>query len=260
MRRILSRLPEPVKAPLRRAKEFVAALPYRGTGRWCPVCGKSSSRFREFGNPPRPDAMCPHCGALERHRLVWMYFERRTDLFDGRPKRVLHVAPEWCLQARLRRRLRGGYLAADLDSPRAAVAMDVTDIRYPDESFDVIFCSHVLEHVPDDRRAMAEFHRVLKQDGWAVLLVPITADATFEDPAVVDPAERLRLFGQEDHVRRYGPDYEDRLRDAGFQVATTRIHDLVSPQDAVRLGLTPAAGDIFCCTKSSGRQANLGDR
>ncbi|HEX2076857.1 MAG TPA: methyltransferase domain-containing protein [Longimicrobium sp.] len=249
MRRILSRLPEPVKAPLRRAKDFVAALPYRGTGRWCPVCEKSSSRFKPFGNPPRADAMCPHCGALERHRLAWLYLQRRTDLFDGRPRRVLHVAPELCLEPRLRRRLRGGYLTADLDSPRAAARMDVTDIRHPDESFDVIFCSHVLEHVPDDRRAMAEFFRVLRRGGWAILLVPITADATYEDPTVVDPAERLRLFGQEDHVRRYGPDYVDRLRQAGFEVATTRVTDLVSADDAVRMALTPAAGDIFHCTR-----------
>lgn len=249
MRRLLSRLPERVKAPLRRAKDFVAALPYRGTGRWCPVCERSSSRFREFGNPPRADAQCPRCGALERHRLVWLYFQRRTDLFDGRPKRVLHVAPELCLQPRLRRRLGSGYLTADLESPRAAVRMDVTDIRYPDESFDVVFCSHVLEHVPDDRRAMREFFRVLKGGGWAILLVPITAAATFEDPAVTDPAERLRLFGQEDHVRRYGPDYVDRLREAGFAVSTTGIADLASPDDIVRMALTPAAGDIFHCTK-----------
>jgi SAM-dependent methyltransferase len=249
MRRILSRLPEAVKAPLRRVKDYVAALPYRGTGRWCPVCERSSRQFKEFGNPPRGDAMCPHCGALERHRLVWLYFQQRTNLFDGSPKRVLHVAPELCLEPRLRKRLRDSYVTADLASPRAAVAMDITDIRYPDESFDVIFCSHVLEHVPDDRRAMAEFFRVLKGDGWAILLVPITAAATVEDPTVVDPAERLRLFGQEDHVRRYGPDYLDRLRTAGFEVYTTLVSDFVSADDAVRMGLTPAAGDIFLCAK-----------
>src|SRR5262249_12426105 len=84
---------------------------------------------------------------------------------------------------------------------------------------------HVLEHVPDDRRAMREFYRVLKPGGWAILLVPITVERTFEDPAVVDPAERLRLFGQEDHVRRYGPDYGDRLSEAGFAVSGVNVSE-----------------------------------
>lgn len=251
VRRLLSSLPEAVKAPIRRARDWFAALPYRGTGRWCPVCRKSARAFREYGDPPRRDAICPHCGSVERHRLAWLFFEQRTDLFDRRPKRMLHVAPELCFQRRLRTRIGRGYLSADLESPRAAVRMDVMDIQYPDESFDVILCSHVLEHVSDDRRAMRELHRVLKLDGWAVLLVPITAESTFEDPAITDPAERMRLFGQEDHVRRYGPDYVDRLREAGFEVAVTTVQDLATPDEAERMGLTAAAGEIFCCTRCS---------
>src|SRR5205823_10364596 len=129
------------------------------------------------------------------------------------------------------------------------VAMDITAIQFPDESFDVIYCSHVLEHVPDDRRAMREFHRVLKTGGWAILLVPITAERTVEDPSVLDPAERLRLFGQEDHVRRYGPDYTDRLREAGFEVAEVAVTDLVNAADARRMGLLQATGVIHHCWK-----------
>jgi SAM-dependent methyltransferase len=250
MRRLLASLPEPVKAPLRRIHGFVSTLPYRGTGRWCPVCGTPSRRFGEYGTVPRSDALCVHCGALERHRLAWLYLQRRTDLFDGRPKKMLHVAPEPAFERRLRAALRDGYLTADL-SGRAMVAMDVEDIRMPDASFDVIFCSHVLEHVHDDRKAMREFLRVLKPDGWAILLVPIMADATFEDPTVTDPAERLRLFGQADHVRRYGPDYVDRLREAGFAVTTTRVSDLASPEEAARMGLTHATGEIYHCTRPS---------
>lgn len=249
MRRLLSSLPEPVKAPLRRARRFIAAIPYRGTGRWCPVCGRSSGRFRDFGIVPRPDALCMHCGALERHRLAWLYLERGTDLFDGRPKRMLHVAPEAAFEPRLRKALGDRYLTADLSPGRAAVAMDIEDIRMPDGWFDVIFCSHVLEHVDDDRRAMRELFRVLKPGGWAILLVPITADVTVEDPSITDPAERLRRFGQDDHVRRYGPDYVDRLRDAGFAVTITRVADLATPEEAERMALTPAAGEIYFCTK-----------
>jgi SAM-dependent methyltransferase len=254
MRRLLSALPEPLKAPLRRARSFIAAIPYRGTGRWCPVCGKPSSRFREFGVVPRADAMCMHCGALERHRLAWLYLQRRSDLFDGRPKKMLHVAPEHAFEPRLRKALGAGYLTADLEEGRAMVAMDVENIRMPDGSFDVVFCSHVLEHVDDDRRAMREFYRVLKPGGWAVLLVPITAEKTVEDPSITDPAERLRRFGQDDHVRRYGPDYVDRLREAGFTVTVTRVADLATPEEADRMALTPAAGEIHFCTNGGSTQ------
>jgi SAM-dependent methyltransferase len=133
--------------------------------------------------------------------------------------------------------------------------MDITDIQYPDESFDVIYCSHILEHVPDDRRAIREFHRVLRQDGWAMLLVPITADRTMEDPSVTDPAERLRLYGQADHVRRYGPDYADRLREAGFDVAITQGSDLLQKDDAVRMGLAATSAQIYDCRKAQAAEA-----
>ena len=129
------------------------------------------------------------------------------------------------------------------------VKMDITAIDFPDRSFDVIFCSHVLEHVPENRQALREFHRVLKDDGWAILLVPIKAQRTVEDPSIRTPAERLRVFGQADHVRVYGPDYVDRLREAGFGVTIAQVADLVPAADRQRLGLTAEAGEIFRCTK-----------
>jgi SAM-dependent methyltransferase len=250
MTAIAARLPEWARAPLKRLKDSVTAIPYYGSGRFCPVCGRSSRRFRPFGVVPREDAQCAHCGSLERHRLLWLYVQTRTDLFDGRPKKVLHVAPEPCLKPRLRRRLGDGYTTADLFDPTAMVRMDIMDIHYPDQHFDVIYCSHVLEHVEDDRKAMREFHRVLRSDGWAILLVPITARETFEDPSITTPEERLKTFGQEDHVRRYGPDYADRLRDAGFRVEVTRAADLVPGDEMLRMRLTTATtGEIYFCTK-----------
>jgi SAM-dependent methyltransferase len=120
----------------------------------------------------------------------------------------------------------------------------------PHETFDVIFCSHVLEHVSDDRRAMREFRRVLRYDGWAILLVPAVAEKTFEDPSVVDPAERLRRFGQEDHVRCYGPDYVDRLREAGFDVEEINVRDMFSDAEAIRMGLVRCAGSIHVCRRT----------
>jgi len=182
--------------------------------------------------------------------MAWLYLTRRTDLFDGRPKRVLHLAPEQCLEDRLRARLGVGYVTADLLDPHAMEKMDVTHIRHPDESFDVIYCSHVLEHVTDDRRAMREFHRVLRKGGWAIVQVPITADRTIEAPTVTEPAERRRLYGQEDHVRRCGPDYVQRLRESGFDVVVTELSDLIQGHDAVRMGLDGAAGPIYHCRRA----------
>ena len=190
--------------------------------------------------------MC--CGAVERHRLTWRYFEMMTDLFDGRPKRMLHIAPEPFFEKPLRKRLGAGYLTADLYNPRAMVKMDITDIQYPNQTFDVVYCSHVLEHVPDDRRAIREFHRVLKEQGWALLLVPITTDRTFEDPSVTDPAKRLELFGQQDHVRRYGPDFVGRLEEAGFDVNVVNPKDFLREEEIARIGVAEA-GEIFFCTK-----------
>lgn len=250
MKRIGRLLPLPLLRTARAARDLALGTLYRGTARWCPVCRRSSRKFLPFGaQAVRPDARCPSCGALERHRLMWLYLERRTDLLDGAPRRMLHVAPEQCFEPRFRARLGAGYLTADLLDPHVMERMDITRIPHPDESFDVIYCSHVLEHVPDDRRAMREFHRVLKRSGWAILLVPITADRTVEDPAVTSPAERLRLYGQADHVRRYGPDYLDRLRDAGFEVTVTGVPDLLAPDEALRMGLGRSSALIFHCRK-----------
>jgi SAM-dependent methyltransferase len=238
-----------VKSVLRSLKKPLFAILYHGKARWCPVCEKSSRKFLCFGDPARKDARCPCCGSLERHRLVWLYFTRMTDLFDGNPKKMLHVAPEPCLESRLRNRLKESYLSADLLNRDAMVQMDVTAIQFPDAYFAVIYCSHVLEHIVDDRQAMREFYRVLKPDGWAILLVPISAEKTMEAAAVTDPAERRKIFGQEDHVRRYGPDYVERLREAGFKVKAYRPGDIGNEEEIKRMGLAAARGDIYYCVK-----------
>lgn len=248
MENIVSRLPAWAKAPLRPIRDLAVRASYFGFSRWCPVCKRFSRRFKSFGRAVlREDAQCIHCNALERHRFVWLYFERRTDLFDGRTKRVLHVAPEASLEALLRSRLGSSYITADIEDPEADVQMDITDIRYPDGTFDVIYCSHVLEHIPEDRKAMRELRRVLKPDGWAILLVPTVGDVTYEDPSITDPAERLKAFGLEDHVRQYGRDYADRLREAGFSVEVTEVADMYSPRDAARMGLHGDVGEIYHC-------------
>ena len=242
-------LPEIFNEPFHDVGRFIRQIHNSGMRRYCPVCRIPSEKFEEVGIIPREDAKCTHCGARERHRLVWLYFKRITDLFDGRPKNMLHVAPERAFENLLKRYLDPGYLTADLHKSSAMVRMDITDIDYAEETFDVIYCSHVLEHVPDDRRAIREFHRVLKSDGWALLQVPITADITFEDSSITEPTDRLRVFGNRDHVRKYGPDFLERLKEAGFKVKVTTASDFLTEEEIEHMGITDSAGEIYCCTK-----------
>lgn len=166
---------------------------------------------------------------------------------------MLHIAPEACFEPRFRHAIGAGYLTADLLDSAVDVKMDICAIQFPAETFDIVYCSHVLEHVPDDRQAMREFCRVVRPDGWAVLTVPITVAHTVEAPGITDPRERLLRFGQEDHVRCYGPDYVDRLREAGFEVSCVSPSDFVSSTEIERMGLTAEAGEIYLCRKAPTR-------
>jgi SAM-dependent methyltransferase len=196
----------------------------------------------------RADVICPGCELHERHRALWLYLEHRTNLFSAH-LRVLHFAPEPVLQERLAAQPNLDYLSADLDSPTAMAQFDITRIPYADDAFDVILCSHVLEHVPDDRLAMRELLRVLSPTGWALLLVPIdrSRPETYEDPAVVTPEERARAYWQHDHVRLYGRDFAERLRAAGFAVTVDPYIRELDEETSRRHGL--AGHDMFVCRK-----------
>ena len=246
IQRLLRLTPEWAIKPARQIRAFVKFLPYYGKERWCPVCEKNSRKFRPFGRVKREDAQCVFCGALERHRFVWQYFNKLTNLFDGTPKRMLHVAPEQCFETKLRNRLGQDYITADLLDPHAMVKMDITSIQYPDGYFDIVYCSHVLEHVLDDKKAMREFCRVLKQDGWAILLVPITAGRTIEDSSIVTPSERLRIFGHEDHVRRYGEDVISRFKLSGMHVAILVPDDVCDDPSQIKYGVRHAEAVYVC--------------
>jgi SAM-dependent methyltransferase len=205
---------------------------YVGNRYNCPCCGWHFRKFLPFGIKRRPNAQCPKCGSLERHRLLWLFVKSRTNLFSDNLK-VLHFAPEYCLQRILRLMPNLDYVSADLDSPLATIKMDITNILFKDNSFDVILCSHVLEHIIDDYKAMRELFRVLKPGGWGILQTPIDSkrDKTFEDSRIVSPEERERFFGQSDHVRIYGRDYVDRLKEAGFEVLLIPKEDLLNPDE-----------------------------
>lgn len=191
------------------------------------------------GVVPRADARCPYCGALERHRLMRLYLEQCTPLARSEPLSLLHFAPEPGLFRWFRTLPALHYVSVDLDSFRAMVHADICALPFPADRFDAILCSHVLEHIPDDRRALAELYRVLRPGGWAILQVPMQAGraATLEDPSVVTPADRERLFGQRDHVRLYGADYFDRVRAAGFDVRLDDFYGTLSPAVIQRYAL-----------------------
>jgi len=179
-----------------------------------------------------------------------MYFQQRTDLFDGKSKKMLHVAPEPSLTAKFEAAPNIEYISSDLDPKAAMIQMDITDIHLPDNSFDVIYCSHVLEHVPDDRKAMRELARVLRPNGWAILAVPFfRKDKTFEDPSITSEADRDRVYGQSDHVRAYGPDFVDRLRESGFDVTVDRFATHLSDEVVDRYALSRE--EMYVCRKSA---------
>ncbi|MFD0998342.1 class I SAM-dependent methyltransferase [Ohtaekwangia kribbensis] len=198
----------------------VIGLFYRGSAVTCPVCETSYRTLLPYGRiNPRPNALCPNCLSLERHRLIWLYLKEKTNFF-GSKLHVLHIAPEACFIKRFEKVHGDNYITADIESPLAKVKMDIHEIPFAENTFDAVLCNHVLEHVRDDIQAMREINRVLKPGGFAILQIPFfnpVPDTTFEDNTITDPRERERIFGQDDHVRKYGHDYPKRIEQAGLQ-------------------------------------------
>jgi hypothetical protein len=233
---------------LAKARRRWRLLRLRGDAVECPCCGGRFASFMPGRDPNNP--ICPRCGAQARHRALWLYLHERTALLDGEGLRVLHFAPERALGERLATAPGIRYTSADLDAPDAMEHFDITDIPHPDGSFDAILCIHVLEHVEDDRAAMRELCRVLAPEGFAIVLVPLDLERseTYEDPTITDPAERERAFWQSDHLRLYGSDFPDRLREAGFEVTVDRWVRGLDPAVVQRYGLFPLE-DMFVCRR-----------
>lgn len=212
---------------------------HRGDAVCCPICGGAWTAYKADWN--RPDALCWRCGSHERHRMQWLLLERRPELLAGR-RALLHFAPEYCLERPLRRATTSqgvAYVTADLRPGGVDLAIDITDIALADGAFDAVLCSHVLEHVPDDGRALRELRRVTAPGGWCLLMVPLdpARTQTHEDSTKQTPEERLAAFGQVDHVRFYAPDIVTRIEAAGFGVDVVRPLEQFGAIDAQRAGL-----------------------
>lgn len=216
----------------------------------CPVCEGRFTKFLPYGRlSPRPNALCPSCLSLERHRLMYLYLKNKTSFFEDKSY-VLHVAPEYCFIDRFEKLSNLKYLTADIESPLAKVKMDIESIQYPDNTFDVIFCNHVLEHVNDFYIATKELYRVLKPGGYAIMQSPqdLKLPKTIEDPSITDPRERERVFLQSDHLRLFGQNYGDELRTAGFNVIEDKYVMELPIEIAERYAL-PKEEIVYLCTK-----------
>ncbi len=217
----------------------VTAVLYSGSRYRCPVCGHGFRKLLPFGyTAVRKNALCPSCLSLERHRLMWVYLKRETDFFR-KALLVLHIAPERCFMRKFQRHLGEFYVTADLESPLAKVKMDVQKAPFGDSTFDVIFANHILEHVEDDCKAMRELFRIMKPGGWGILLSPVVRGLaeTREDPSLDTPQKRYKAYGQSDHLREYGEDYPDRLREAGFEVESIDYAARLSPEEVEHYAL-----------------------
>ena len=194
-----------------------------------PIDNKSFRKFLPYGyEVQRQNVLSPSTLSLERHRLLWLYLTNETNFFTSK-KKVLHMAPEQCFLSRFKK-LNHDYTTADLDSPIADIKADIVNLPFNDNSFDVVFCNHVLEHIQDDTKAMKELFRVMKKGGMGIFQVPqdLNRDVTFEDNSITNPKERAKIFGQYDHVRVYGKDYFNKLRSIGFEVKEVNYSQKIS--------------------------------
>ena len=217
---ILNTIPRPYLIKLSYLVRPVLATWLKGDAYTDPIDGKSFRKFLPYGyGEQRPNVLSPSTLSLERHRLLWLYLKNETDFFTAK-KRVLHMAPEQCFLPIFKKMENLDYTTADLYSPIVDVKADILDLPFEDNSFDMVLCNHVLEHIEDDAKAMSELYRVLKPSGMGIFQIPqdLSLEKTYEDFNITSEEERKKHFGQYDHVRIYGKDYFDRLRKVGFKV------------------------------------------
>jgi len=246
-------LPEQCRIRLILLGMQVKSLGMTGNRFYCNCCRKSFSRFLPYGNIRRENALCPWCHSLERTRILQAYLERETDLFK-REKRVLHFAPEWIIRKRFRSSpSRKGYYSADINPALADHVVDIMHIPFPDGYFDCIICSHVLGHVPDEKKAVSEMYRVMKPGGEALVMTVINPyhPDTFENPELSSPEERLDAYGEPDLLRLHGMDFAERLSGEGIEVEVIDYRQKLTEVENRRMSTGNGERElIFRCVKN----------
>ena len=252
---ILNTIPRPLLIRLSYVARPVLAFALKGSTFVDPIDGKSFKMFLPYGyGTQRNNVLSPSTLSLERHRLLWLYLNEQTDFFQSElvsdslitnikriklrdaklnsALKVLHFAPEQAFYKLFRNQKNLDYTTTDLFSPLADVKADICNLPFKDNQYDVILCNHVLEHIPDDTKAMQELYRVLKPGGMAILQIPqdLSRATTFADNTITDQKERAKIFGQYDHVRIYGRDYFDKLRSIGFKVIEEDYTNKIAPE------------------------------
>ncbi|MEN9655207.1 MAG: hypothetical protein RL311_115 [Bacteroidota bacterium] len=244
---ILNTIPRPILIRLSIVARPILAFLLKGNTFTDPIDGKSFRMFLPYGyGTQRNNVLSPSTLSLERHRLLWLYLQNETDFFTATEKKnILHFAPEQEFYKRFKKQKNIQYTTTDLFSPLADVKADICNLPFEDNQYDVIFCNHVLEHIPDDTKAMQELYRVLKPGGMAILQIPqdLNRATTFSDNSITDEKERAAIFGQYDHVRVYGRDYFDKLRSIGFTVIEEDYTKKISSELVTKYCLAP--GEII---------------
>ena len=239
------------------------------TKMFCVACGKESAKFLPSGVDRRPNVKCPSCHSLERHRALWFYFENSTDIFkhnigiDRQIIKLLHFGPEKAFYDKFSNISYIDYYPVDLKPKRYANihlrdVVDIQNIPYPDNHFDLIINIHVLEHIPDDKKAMKELQRVIKPGGSAFISVPMSdIEDTLENPAYDTDELRLKHYGQRDHLRRYSQrTFPNLLKKAGFDVSEINLTQGISEDELKRLGLARNE-KMFLCSKNIALQSKV---
>src|SRR5690606_9384691 len=247
---VLNTIPRPVLIKLSYLARPFLEFSLKGEKYEDPIDGKKFKKFLPYGyENQRENVLSPSTLSLERHRLLWLYLKDKTGFFTEELK-VLHFAPEQAFYKRFRKLKNVDYTTTDLNSPLADVKADICDLPFEDNTYDFILCNHVLEHIPDDTKAIKELYRLLNPGGTAILQIPqdLNRDKTFEDNSITSRRERAKIFGQYDHVRVYGRDYFDKLRTIGFNVKEVDYTSQLKDSEIERYRLS--RGEIIpVCTK-----------
>lgn len=256
---ILNTIPRPLLIRLSYVASPILSFVLKGNQYTDPIDGKSFKMFLPYGyENQRSNVLSPSTLSLERHRLLWLYLQNKTDFFTSEiisdtnenriilrnsetnlSLKVLHFAPEQAFYKRFKKQKNLDYTTTDLNSPLADVKADICNLPFLDNEYDVILCNHVLEHIPNDTKAMQELYRVLKPGGMAILQIPqdLSRTTTYSNDLITNQKERAKIFGQYDHVRIYGLDYFDKLRSIGFTVIEENYTQTISPELVKRYGL-----------------------